>query len=46
MDFDPGKLQVWYGPNEEDEWKGKGYDDCSQRQFYRFLAALPRILTA
>jgi hypothetical protein len=40
-DFDPDKLQVWYGPNQEDKWKKKGYDDRSQRQFYRFLATLP-----
>ena len=40
-DFDPNKLQVWYGPNREEEWKKKGYDDRSQRQFYRFLATLP-----
>ncbi|MFJ3623854.1 CU044_5270 family protein [Streptomyces iakyrus] len=40
-DFDPDKLQVWYGPNQEEKWKKKGYDDRSQRQFYRFLATLP-----
>lgn len=40
-DFDPNKLQVWYGPNQEEKWKEEGYDDRSQRQFYRFLATLP-----
>lgn len=40
-DFDPNKLQVWYGPNQEEKWKKEGYDDRSQRQFYRFLATLP-----
>ncbi|MFF5158492.1 CU044_5270 family protein [Streptomyces sp. NPDC000348] len=40
-DFDPDELQVRYGPNREEEWKKKGYDDRSQRQFYRFLATLP-----
>ncbi|KOG43264.1 CU044_5270 family protein [Streptomyces resistomycificus] len=40
-DFDPDKLQVWYGPNQEEKWKKEGYDDRSQRQFYRFLATLP-----
>ncbi|MEU9572440.1 CU044_5270 family protein [Streptomyces massasporeus] len=40
-DFDPNKLQVWYGPNQEERWKKEGYDDRSQRQFYRFLATLP-----
>lgn len=40
-DFDPDKLQVWYGPNQEEKWKEEGYDDRSQRQFYRFLATLP-----
>ncbi|MFD4627846.1 CU044_5270 family protein [Streptomyces sp. NPDC058475] len=40
--FDPTKLQVWYGPNQEEKWKKEGYDDRSQRQFYRFLATLPR----
>ncbi|MFJ8007522.1 CU044_5270 family protein [Streptomyces fagopyri] len=39
--FDPNKLQVWYGPNQEEKWKEQGYDDRSQRQFYRFLATLP-----
>ncbi|MFI0508104.1 CU044_5270 family protein [Streptomyces sp. WSLK1-5] len=39
--FDPDKLQVWYGPNQEEKWKQQGYDDRSQRQFYRFLATLP-----
>lgn len=39
--FDPDKLQVWYGPNQEEKWKKEGYDDRSQRQFYRFLATLP-----
>ncbi|MGV9503760.1 CU044_5270 family protein [Streptomyces sp. NPDC003642] len=39
--FDPDKLQVWYGPNQEERWKRKGYDDRSQRQFYRFLDTLP-----
>lgn len=39
--FDPNKLQVWYGPNQEEKWKKEGYDDRSQRQFYRFLATLP-----
>ncbi|MGV9453177.1 CU044_5270 family protein [Streptomyces sp. NPDC003635] len=39
--FDPDKLQVWYGPNQEERWKREGYDDRSQRQFYRFLATLP-----
>ncbi|GAA2766490.1 hypothetical protein GCM10010103_55310 [Streptomyces paradoxus] len=39
--FDPDKLQVWYGPNQEERWKQEGYDDRSQRQFYRFLATLP-----
>jgi hypothetical protein len=39
--FDPNKLQVWYGPNQEEKWKEEGYDDRSQRQFYRFLATLP-----
>ncbi|MEU9731707.1 CU044_5270 family protein [Streptomyces sp. NPDC048002] len=40
-DFDPDELQVWYGPNQEEKWKKLGYDDRSQRQFYRFLATLP-----
>ncbi|MEU3889162.1 CU044_5270 family protein [Streptomyces sp. NPDC029041] len=40
-DFDPDKLQVRYGPNQEAEWEKEGYDDRSQRQFYRFLATLP-----
>lgn len=40
-DFDPDELQVWYGPNQEEKWKEEGYDDRSQRQFYRFLATLP-----
>ncbi|MER6917042.1 CU044_5270 family protein [Streptomyces sp. NPDC000594] len=40
-DFDPDELQVWYGPNQEEKWKREGYDDRSQRQFYRFLATLP-----
>ncbi|MEU0169061.1 CU044_5270 family protein [Streptomyces iakyrus] len=40
-DFDPDKLQVWYGPIQEDRWKKEGYDDRSQRQFYRFLATVP-----
>ncbi|MGW0552526.1 CU044_5270 family protein [Streptomyces altiplanensis] len=40
-DFDPDKLQVWYGPNQEEKWKKEGYDDRSQRQFYRFLDTLP-----
>ncbi|GAB7103628.1 hypothetical protein JCM4814A_19420 [Streptomyces phaeofaciens JCM 4814] len=40
-DFDPNKLQVWYGPNQEEKWKEEGYDDRSQRQFYRFLKTLP-----
>jgi hypothetical protein len=40
-DFDPNKLQVWYGPNQEEKWKEAGADDRSQRQFYRFLATLP-----
>ncbi|MDT0386189.1 CU044_5270 family protein [Streptomyces dubilierae] len=40
-DFDPDKLQVWYGPNQEEKWKREGYDDRSQRQFYRFLDTLP-----
>ncbi|MFI7500636.1 CU044_5270 family protein [Streptomyces sp. NPDC049687] len=40
-DFDPNRLQVWYGPNQEEKWKKEGYDDRSQRQFYRFLATLP-----
>ncbi|MFJ4355988.1 CU044_5270 family protein [Streptomyces massasporeus] len=40
-DFDPDKLQIWYGPNQEEKWKKEGYDDRSQRQFYRFLATLP-----
>ncbi|MDX2545240.1 CU044_5270 family protein [Streptomyces sp. WI04-05B] len=39
--FDPDKLQVWYYPNQEEKWKREGYDDRSQRQFYRFLATLP-----
>ncbi|MFI8895495.1 CU044_5270 family protein [Streptomyces paradoxus] len=39
--FDPDKLQVWYGPNQEEKWKKEGYDDRSQRQFYRFLTTLP-----
>ncbi|SEG58035.1 hypothetical protein SAMN05216223_106386 [Actinacidiphila yanglinensis] len=39
--FDPNKLQVWYGPNQEAKWKKEGYDDRSQRQFYDFLATLP-----
>ncbi|WP_328913208.1 MULTISPECIES: CU044_5270 family protein [unclassified Streptomyces] len=39
--FDPDKLQVWYGPNQEAKWKKEGYDDRSQRQFYDFLATLP-----
>ncbi|MEU2600538.1 CU044_5270 family protein [Streptomyces hirsutus] len=40
-DFDPDELQFWYGPNQEERWKKEGYDDRSQRQFYRFLATLP-----
>lgn len=40
-DFDPDELQVWYGPNQEEKWRKEGYDDRSQRQFYRFLATLP-----
>ncbi|WP_063798046.1 CU044_5270 family protein [Streptomyces sp. 150FB] len=40
-DFDPNKLHVWYGPNQEEKWKKEGYDDRSQRQFYRFLSTLP-----
>lgn len=39
--FDPNELQVVYGPNQEEKWKKEGYDDRSQRQFYRFLATLP-----
>ncbi|MFD5517484.1 CU044_5270 family protein [Streptomyces sp. NPDC127066] len=39
--FDRNKLQVTYGPNMEAKWKKEGYDDRSQRQFYRFLATLP-----
>ncbi|MFE8991295.1 CU044_5270 family protein [Streptomyces collinus] len=39
--FDPDELQVWYGPNQEAKWRKEGYDDRSQRQFYRFLATLP-----
>ncbi|WP_406515798.1 CU044_5270 family protein [Streptomyces sp. NBC_00873] len=39
--FDPNKLHVWYGPNQEEKRKKEGYDDRSQRQFYRFLATLP-----
>ncbi|MFF4535192.1 CU044_5270 family protein [Streptomyces aureus] len=39
--WDPNKLQVTYGPNQEEKWKKEGYDDRSQRQFYRFLATLP-----
>ncbi|WP_228121259.1 CU044_5270 family protein [Streptomyces fagopyri] len=39
--FDPNRLQVWYGPDQEEKWKERGYDDRSQRQFYRFLATLP-----
>ncbi|MFE2296629.1 CU044_5270 family protein [Streptomyces sp. NPDC059445] len=39
--FDRNKLQVTYGPNQEEKWKKEGYDDRSQRQFYRFLATLP-----
>ncbi|WP_405948246.1 CU044_5270 family protein [Streptomyces prunicolor] len=39
--FDPNELQVWYGPNQEEKWKKEGYDDRSQRQFYRFLKTLP-----
>ncbi|MEU0899356.1 CU044_5270 family protein [Streptomyces massasporeus] len=40
-DFDPDKLQIWYGPNQDEKWKKEGYDDRSQRQFHRFLATLP-----
>ncbi|WP_282699425.1 CU044_5270 family protein [Streptomyces sp. CC219B] len=40
-DFDPNKLQVWYGPNQEEKWAKEGYDDRSQRQFWRFLSTLP-----
>ncbi|MFF0116751.1 CU044_5270 family protein [Streptomyces prasinus] len=40
-DFDPDELQVWYGPNQEERWRKEGYEDRSQRQFYRFLATLP-----
>ncbi|GAA1349923.1 CU044_5270 family protein [Streptomyces beijiangensis] len=40
-DFDPDKLQIEYFPNQEKKWKKEGYDDRSQRQFYRFLAPLP-----
>ena len=40
-DFDPNELQVWYGPNQEEKWAKEGYDDRSQRQFYRFLKTLP-----
>ncbi|MFC9126613.1 CU044_5270 family protein [Streptomyces sp. NPDC057099] len=40
-DFDPNELQVWYGPNQEEKWKKEGYDDRSQRQFWRFLVTLP-----
>ncbi|GHD17536.1 hypothetical protein GCM10010313_46980 [Streptomyces violarus] len=40
-DFDPNELQVWYGPNQEEKWKKQGYDDRSQRQFWRFLVTLP-----
>ncbi|MBK3571388.1 MULTISPECIES: CU044_5270 family protein [unclassified Streptomyces] len=39
--FDPDRLQVRYFPNQEEKWKREGYDDRSQRQFYRFLATLP-----
>ncbi|MFI8187456.1 CU044_5270 family protein [Streptomyces sp. NPDC085946] len=39
--FDPDELRVWYGPNQEEKWKEQGYDDRSQRQFWRFLATLP-----
>ncbi|MER5633337.1 CU044_5270 family protein [Streptomyces nitrosporeus] len=39
--FDPDELQVWYGPDQEEKRKEEGYDDRSQRQFYRFLATLP-----
>ncbi len=39
--FDPTKLQVWYGPNQEEKWKKEGYDDRSQRQFWRLLVTLP-----
>ncbi|MER6347903.1 CU044_5270 family protein [Streptomyces sp. NPDC001595] len=40
-DFDPNELQVWYGPNQEEKWAKEGYDDRSQRQFWRFLVTLP-----
>ncbi|MER6624009.1 CU044_5270 family protein [Streptomyces sp. NPDC000931] len=40
-DFDPDELQVWYGPDQEEKRQKEGYDDRSQRQFYRFLATLP-----
>ncbi|NNN32581.1 CU044_5270 family protein [Streptomyces sp. S3(2020)] len=39
--LDPDKMSVWYGPNQEEKLKEEGYDDRSQRQFYRFLATLP-----
>ncbi|WP_460068434.1 CU044_5270 family protein [Streptomyces sp. YKOK-I1] len=39
--FDPDKLQVSYGPPKETDWRKNGYDDRSQRAFYRFLATLP-----
>ncbi|WP_432043258.1 CU044_5270 family protein [Streptomyces cadmiisoli] len=39
--FDPDELQVWYGPNREEQWRKEGYDDRSQRQFWRFLVTLP-----
>ncbi|WP_328540543.1 CU044_5270 family protein [Streptomyces sp. NBC_00344] len=39
--FDPKKLQVRYGPNQEAKWKKEGYEDRSQRQFYDFLKTLP-----
>ncbi|WP_329121188.1 CU044_5270 family protein [Streptomyces sp. NBC_01465] len=39
--FDPNKLQITYFPNQEKKLKEEGYDDRSQRQFYRFLATVP-----
>jgi hypothetical protein len=39
--FDPNKLQISYGPPKETDWRKNGYDDRSQRAFYRFLATLP-----
>jgi hypothetical protein len=37
----PDEMETWYGPSQEEQWEKEGYDDRSQRQFWRFLVTLP-----